>query len=125
MKVRRALEQVASASARAAWPIVEFYNQKWEKPSPKPAWAPGPLLKRRERTFPELGWPRRTDSLCPQCVKETRTAILNGNTDLRILIDGKPGEIKADIVEENGQIVMKKSCEKHGTISDVIAIDPE
>ena len=40
------------------------------------------------------------------------------------MIDGKPGEIKAQIVEENGQIVMKKTCDRHGTFTDVIATDP-
>jgi uncharacterized radical SAM superfamily Fe-S cluster-containing enzyme len=115
---------LATTSAKAAWPLVKLYNQKFEKPAPHPSWAPAPLLKRRERTFPKLGWPRETDSLCPKCVKETRAAILDGKTDLRILVDGKPGEVKARIVEEGGKIVMKKSCEKHGEISDVLAVDP-
>src|SRR4029079_13040548 len=38
--------------------------------------------------------------------------------------DGKPGEIKAQIVEDEGRIVMKKSCAKHGEFVDVMAIDP-
>ena len=31
----------------------------------------------RERTFPQLGWPRTPDSLCPGCVREARTAGLD------------------------------------------------
>src|SRR4051794_37175916 len=124
MNVTRSLEKLATSTAKAAWPLVKLYNQAFEKPAPHPPWAPGPLLKRRERTFPQLGWPRETDSLCPRCVKETREAILDGKTDLRILIDGKPGEIRAKIVEENGNIVMKKTCPKHGDFTDVMAIDP-
>lgn len=85
------------------------------------------MPKRRERTFPQLGFPRETDSLCPRCVKEVRDEVLNGHTDLRTLIDGKPGEIKAQIVEEERdgqmQVLMKKTCPKHGDFEDVMAID--
>ena len=66
----------------------------------QPKWAPAPLLKQRERTFPQLGFPRETDSLCPRCVKEVRTEILSGKADWKVLVDGNPGEIKATIVEE-------------------------
>jgi uncharacterized radical SAM superfamily Fe-S cluster-containing enzyme len=125
MDVTRTLERLASSAAKATWPLVQAFNEKFEKAAVQPNWAPEPLLKRRERSFPELGWPRTTDSLCPRCVKEARTAILDGKTDLRTLIDGKPGEIKAEILEENGRIVMKKTCPAHGTFTDVMAIDPE
>src|SRR5436190_17428837 len=124
MDLSRGFEKVASTAARAAWPLIKKLNLKFERPSIQPKWAPAPLLKRRERTFPQLGWPRETDSLCPRCVKETREAILDGKTELRVLIDGKPGEIRARIVEENGQIVMNKTCPKHGDFTDVMAIDP-
>jgi uncharacterized radical SAM superfamily Fe-S cluster-containing enzyme len=120
----RSFERLATTFARAAWPVVKKLNQTFERPSIHPKWAPAPLLKRRERSFPKLGWPRETDSLCPRCVKETREAILDGKTELKILIEGKPGEIKAHIVEENGQILMVKTCEKHGEIRDVLSIDP-
>ncbi len=123
MKIGRKLETVAAAGARGVWPLVKAFNEHFERPSVQPSWAPAPLLKSRERTFPELGWPRQTDSLCPKCVKETRTAILDGVQDLRVLIDGKPGEIKAMIVEEHGQIVMRKTCPIHGEIVDVLALD--
>ncbi len=90
-------------AATAIWPLVRAYNATFERPSPQPKWAPAPLLKRRERTFPQLGWPRETDSLCPRCVKEVRTAILDGE---RGPVDARrrasPGEIRARIVEEDG-----------------------
>ncbi len=121
----RPLEKLASKTARALWPWVLRYNARFENPSVQPAWAPAPLLKRRERSFPQLGWPRETDSLCPRCVKETRTAILDGRTDLSELIHGKPGEIKARIVEESNQIWMRKTCAKHGEFRDLMAIDAE
>src|SRR5690349_21025439 len=102
MNLIRRFEKLAATTARVAWPLVQLYNKKFERPSAQPKWAPAPLLKRRERSFPQLGWPRSTDSLCPRCVKEARTAILDGTRALSELIEGKPGEIPAEIVEENG-----------------------
>ncbi len=120
----RHAQRSLSRAARAVWPLVQRANLAFEKPSPQPSWAPGPLLKRKERTFPQLGWPRETDSLCPRCVKEIRTQILDGEKDLSTLTRGKPGEIRARIVEEDGQIKMKKRCAIHGDFEDVMSIDP-
>src|SRR3954471_22858986 len=128
MALKRSLERLAATTAKAAWPAVKFYNAKFERPSAQPAWAPAPLLKRRERTFPQLGFPRQTDSLCPRCVKEVRTDILGGKRDLRELVDGRPGEIKAQIVEKeiNGVncVVMTKDCPTHGHFEDLMSMDP-
>jgi uncharacterized radical SAM superfamily Fe-S cluster-containing enzyme len=110
-------------AANALWPLVRAYNTRFERPSPHPKWAPAPLLKRRERTFPPLGWPRETDSLCPVCVKEVRAAILDGRADVRMLIDGKPGEVRAQIDELDGNLMMTKTCAKHGRFDDVLSMD--
>ncbi len=110
--------------ANALWPLVRAYNSRFERPSPQPKWAPAPLLKRRERSFPPLGFPRETDSLCPACVKEARAEILSGRADVRLLVEGRPGEVRARIDEQDGAIVMTKTCAKHGAISDVISVDP-
>src|SRR5262245_22492437 len=121
----RALEAALSKSAGAVWPLFQFVNSRVKPAQPfQPKWAPAPLLRSKERTFPKLGWPRETDSLCPKCVVEVREQILSGETDFRVLIDGKPGEIKARIVERDGRIVMQKDCPKHGLCEDVMAIDP-
>jgi uncharacterized radical SAM superfamily Fe-S cluster-containing enzyme len=124
VSLTRVAETLLSRCARAAWPLVQRYNQVFERPSPHPAWAPGPLPKRRERSMPQLGWPRETDSLCPRCVREVRAAVLSGERDLSTLIDGKPGEIRATILEEDGQVKMVKTCEVHGRFEDVMSIDP-
>lgn len=113
-----------SRTARRLWPWIEKLNRRIERPAAQPAWAPAPLLKRRERSFPQLGFPRETDSLCPRCVKEIRTDILNGKKDLRELVDGRPGEIKARIVERDGKVLMEKECPTHGRFEDVMAVDP-
>jgi 7,8-dihydro-6-hydroxymethylpterin dimethyltransferase len=111
-------------AANALWPAVRAYNTRFERPSPHPRWAPAPLLKTRERTFPPLGWPRDTDSLCPACVKEARAAVLEGRADVRSLVEGKPGEIPARIEEKDGTLVMTKTCDRHGVIEDVMSVDP-
>lgn len=115
--------RVAVRAAGAAWSLVKTMNRVLEQKPFQPGWAPAPLLKSRERTFPQLGWPRETDSLCPRCVKEVREDILSGRRELKELVDGKPGEIRAKIVEKDGQIFMEKHCDKHGVISDLMAID--
>jgi uncharacterized radical SAM superfamily Fe-S cluster-containing enzyme len=121
----RLAEKLAAKAAQLAWPVVEKVNEMIPGEAFQPKWAPAPLLKSSERTFPQLGWPRTTDSLCPRCVKEAREAILSGKADWKTLIDGKPGEIKAQIIEKGGKILMVKDCPTHGHFEDVLSIDPE
>jgi uncharacterized radical SAM superfamily Fe-S cluster-containing enzyme len=54
-----------------------------------------------------------------------RSEVLSGKRDLRTLIDGRPGEIRARIVEEGGRVLMKKECPSHGVFEDVMAIDAD
>src|ERR1700678_2780836 len=108
-RATRVAEKVLTSSATAMWPLIKKYNTTFQRPALQPKWAPAPLLKRKERTFPKFGWPRETDSLCPRCVKEVRSSILSGERDIRTLIDGKPGEIKATILEEDGKLKMVKT----------------
>src|SRR5213593_190439 len=96
-----------SALASAAWSAFQAVNRRIPENIVHPNWAPSPMLKTRERTFPQLGWPRETDSLCPACIKEVRAAILEGEMDYRVLVEGNPGEIKARIVERDGKVLME------------------
>lgn len=120
-----AIESTLHRAAAKAWPIVKKLNEVLPGKPTRPKWAPAPLITKSERTLPPLGWPRETDSLCPRCVKEVREEILTGHRDLRDLVDGKPGEIKAKIVERDGKVLMVKDCPKHGHFEDVMAIDPK
>jgi uncharacterized radical SAM superfamily Fe-S cluster-containing enzyme len=61
------------------------------------------------------GFPRETDSLCPTCVKEVRNAVITGAVSLETLMNEHPGEIKAQIVEDNGQVVMRKIVRSTGS----------
>ena len=119
-------DQLVTRAADVAWKVFQAVNTRIPEGVPfQPAWAPAPLLKSYERTMPTLGYPRETDSLCPECVKEVRTAIIEGRRELSELVDGGPGEIKATLFEEDGKVKIKKTCEIHGDFEDTISIDPE
>lgn len=119
------IEKGLSYAARGAWVVYDKLSEINQRPSFTPTWSDKPLLKSREKVKPPLGWPRETDSLCPTCVRETRQEILDGKKDYRILINEKVGEIKAQIVERDGTILMVKDCPIHGHFEDVMAIDTE
>lgn len=123
LRLGRGVETALQKTATFLWPLVQRLNVAIERPASHPKWAPAPLMKRRERTFPTLGFPRETDSLCPRCVKEARDAVLSGERDLSAMVTENPGEIRASIVEEHGQVLMRKTCPKHGTFEDVMALD--
>jgi len=107
------------------WRAFQAVNRRLpEGELPHPVWAPAKMPKSRQRTYPPLGVPRTTDSLCPRCVPEFRARIVSGETDLLYDSNGRPGEIKAEIVEENGRILMRKTCEKHGPFEDLLSTSP-
>jgi len=122
-KAIKYVEKAVSIAANAAWQVFDRVNQIHQNPSFTPKWSDKPLLKSWEKTKPTLGWPRTTDSLCPRCVPEARNAILDGKLPVDILRNEKVGEIKAQIIERDGQILMVKDCPIHGHFEDVMAID--
>jgi 7,8-dihydro-6-hydroxymethylpterin dimethyltransferase len=116
--------KAVSKMADLGWKAFQAVNKVIpEGESIQPSWAAEPLLKSYERTAPPLGFPRETDSLCPSCVKQVRNGVISGDIPLNILMDSHPGEIKAQIVEENGQVLMRKTCPTHGEFVDVLATD--
>ncbi|HET9958419.1 MAG TPA: radical SAM protein [Polyangiaceae bacterium] len=117
-------EKLLSRAADLAFPWLAARAEQKAPPPLHPKWAPAPLLRARERTSPPLGFPRQTDSLCPVCVREARSAVLAGHQDYRAFVDSNPGEIKANIEERDGRIWMTKTCPKHGRFEDVMSIDP-
>jgi hypothetical protein len=126
MAISRRTEKAFVKIADVAWKSFQAVNTRLPEGKPfQPQWAPRPLLKSYERSKPVLGFPRETDSLCPKCVQDVRDAIIRGERDLQDLVTDHPGEIKAMIVEEDGKILMKKTCEVHGHFEDTISIDAE
>ncbi len=116
-------EKTVALAAQGAWFVFDALNQIKQKPSFTPKWSDKPLLKSYEKQKPPLGWPRTTDSLCPRCVPEIRQQILDGKLPQEVLLNEKVGEIKAQIIERDGKILMVKDCPKHGHFEDVMAID--
>jgi len=118
------VEQAVTIAANGAWHVFNTFNSIKRNPSFTPKWSEKPLLKSWEKQKPTLGWPRTTDSLCPICVPAIRNKIVNGEVPVEILRNEKVGEIKAQIIERDGKILMVKDCPEHGHFEDVMAIDP-
>jgi uncharacterized radical SAM superfamily Fe-S cluster-containing enzyme len=118
-------EKGLTYAAGAVWAVFERLNRIRPTPSFTPRWSDKPLLKSWEKTKPTLGWPRTTDSLCPKCVPQIRQRILDGELPVDLLRNEKVGEIKAQIIERDGKILMVKDCPIHGHFEDVMSIDTE
>src|SRR5437764_2476095 len=118
------VEKGLTLAAQAGWAVFERVNRVKPNPSFTPAWSDKPLLKSYQKSKPPLGWPRSTDSLCPRCVPEIRKQILDGHLPHEVLLNERVGEIKAQIIERDGKILMVKDCPKHGHFEDVMSIDP-
>jgi uncharacterized radical SAM superfamily Fe-S cluster-containing enzyme len=118
-------EKAVAVGANAAWNVFDRLNQINQNPSFTPKWSEKPLLKSYQKSKPPLGWPRETDSLCPKCIPEIRQKIVDGEIDYKILLNEPVGEIKAKIIERDGQILMVKDCPKHGHFEDLMSIDPD
>ena len=124
-KAVKYFDKAMSIAANGMWCLFRTINDLVpENPSFTPKWSDKPLLKSHQKSKPTLGWPRETDSLCPRCVPQIRKQIIDGEKDYRILLQEKPGEIKAKVIERDGKILMVKDCPKHGHFEDVMAIDP-
>src|SRR3978361_1020766 len=117
------LNKVLVAAAKGGWAVYDKLNSISPNASFTPKWSDKPLLKSYQKEKPPLGWPRTTDSLCPRCVPEIRQQIIDGKLPHEILLNEKVGEIKAQIIERDGQILMVKDCPVHGHFEDVMSID--
>src|SRR5499427_5438233 len=123
-KTSKYVEKGLTYAAKGAWVAYDALNRVNRNPAFTPRWSDLPLQKSWQKVKPPLGWPRETDSLCPNCVREARQAIVDGKQDYKILLNEKVGEIKAVITEKDGKIVMMKDCPVHGHFEDVMAMDP-
>ncbi|HEX8397581.1 MAG TPA: radical SAM protein [Pyrinomonadaceae bacterium] len=123
MRPIKHFEKGLTVVAGGLFNVIKSVNKYKPNPSFTPKWSDKPLLKSWQKSKPTLGFPRTTDSLCPNCVIEAREDILNGNKDVSVLLNEKIGEIKAQIIERDGQIWMIKDCPTHGHFEDLMAID--
>src|SRR5256885_321270 len=123
MRAIKYAERGLTMVAGGVFNAIQVVNKYKPNPSFTPKWSDKPLLKSWQKTKPTLGWPRVTDSLCPNCVIEAREEILSGKQEVSVLLDEKVGEIKAQIIERDGEIWMVKDCPIHGHFEDMMAID--
>jgi uncharacterized radical SAM superfamily Fe-S cluster-containing enzyme len=123
MHTWKAIDYALCKTAGLAFNTIQYFNKLNPNPAFTPEWSDKPLQKSWEKSKPTLGFPRQTDSLCPGCVKEAREAIFEGRKDWHDLMHEKVGEIKAQIIERDGQIWMVKECPIHGKYEDLMAVD--
>src|ERR1700756_2430033 len=100
-RLMKYVDRAATFTAGFAFDSIQFFNKYRPNETFTPKWSDKPLLKSWQKTKPQLGWPRQTDSLCPACVQEARARILSGEKDWKSLITEKVGEIKANIIERD------------------------
>jgi uncharacterized radical SAM superfamily Fe-S cluster-containing enzyme len=113
------------AIANVGWKVLQPINSALrERVLPAPKWAPGPLLKSGQRRPLELGVPRKTSSLCPDCNREAAEAVLSGENEIADFRD-RPGIIDSEILEEGGRILMRKVCDRHGPFEDMLSNHPD
>jgi len=122
-KLWKSFDWAMCKTAGIAFDTIQYFNKFNPNPSFTPKWSDKPLLKSWEKSKPTLGWPRTTDSLCPECVKEARQAIIDGKKDWTDLVHEKVGEIKAQIIERDGEVWMVKECPIHGKFEDMMALE--
>ncbi len=113
------------ATANAIWRLLRPINRVLpEGQLPNPNWAPNRLPKQRERMPIDTGVPRKSLSLCPDCNHEAVEAVLKGELDVADFRNN-PGVIDAEILEEGGRILMRKTCDRHGPFEDVLSNHPD
>ena len=116
--------RVFRSMSSEAWLISKSLNQFLPNGAlPHPTWAPGRLLRSWERAPMTTGVPRKTCSLCPDCNREAVEEVISGQMAVKEFRD-RPGIIEADIVEEAGRILMRKTCAKHGPFEDLLSTHP-
>ncbi len=123
MRLIKRAEKGLTLAAGGLHNVIQSVNKFKPNASFTPKWSDKPLQKSWQKSKPTLGWPRTTDSLCPNCVIEARESILSGKQDVSVLINEKVGEIKAQIIERDGEIWMVKDCAIHGHFEDMMAVD--
>src|SRR4029079_19363702 len=99
MRPVKHFEKGLTYMASGLFKAIRSINQFKPNPSFTPKWSDKPLLKSWQKSKTTLGFPRQTDSLCPNCVIEAREEILSGTREVSALINENVGEIKAQIIE--------------------------
>src|SRR5690349_8098447 len=90
--------RVFRAASNGAWQVSKLIDRVFPEANlPSPSWAPGRLLKQRDRMRMDTGLPRKTLSICPDCNRKAVEAVLKGGIDVADFRDN-PGIIEAEIL---------------------------
>jgi uncharacterized radical SAM superfamily Fe-S cluster-containing enzyme len=122
-RIQRQGEKVLSSAAQMTWPFVADFVERRHRTPKHPSWSPAPLGSSKSQ--PPLGWPRKTDSLCPECTKRVRKDVVDGKLDESVMTHHHPGVIAAQIVERDGKIILEKDCKEHGHFEEILSHDVE
>ena len=93
--MRRAVYAGIQKTADVLWDFARAVDRRFEERSFQPKWAPAPLLKQREKTFPPLGFPARPTRSARAASRRSGPRSCPASVDWKVLIEGNPGEIKA------------------------------
>ncbi len=115
----RVWERVFTGAASGAWNLFQAVNRLIPGTDRRPTWAPP--NGGRAASLPELEIPRTATSLCPDCVRDLRARIAEGELGPEALRRSQPGRIPARILERDGCVVMEKECPVHGHFEETIS----
>ena len=99
MRLIKRAEKGLTLAAGGLHGVIQSVNKYKPNPSFTPKWSDKPLLKSWQKSKPTLGFPRMTDSLCPNCVIEAREAIISGEGDLGVGVAGRADVDEVDVVD--------------------------
>mgnify|MGYP003296713543 CR=1 FL=1 len=104
--------------AKGAWNVFDALNSVKPGQSFVPNWSEKPILKSWQKVKPPLGWPRETDSLCPNCVREARQEILDVGQrveDREAVFLDRCNLVCLGYPEVAGQAPLRKNRDQHGS----------
>ena len=100
-----------AVAANAAWLVFDKLNSASTRTPRSPRNGPtSPCSRSGRRSSRRSAGRAKPIRLCPKCVPEIRQQILDGKMPVEILKNEKVGEIKAQIIERDGKILMVKDC---------------
>ena len=106
-----AWERIAAGGARLAWPVARALARTIPSRTFHPAWAPAPAAQ-EPRALEAAARMAAHDRLALPDLRKRDAAHASSPASRIVasLVDEHVGEIKAHIVERDGQVVMEKTC---------------
>lgn len=116
------LSLVSAAGDAVWWLLQRLLGGRRALSAALPNWASATPTGSPVPQLPPLGLPRAAESLCPACNRRAVEAVVDGRAEVAAF-RADPGIIDAQILEESGRVVMRKTCALHGAYEDVLSTD--